>query len=118
MTAKGFRGFVVEFNTYNIPAVESPVTYPFLAGRTSIIPVEAAEATADSLPALLIITGHEYQKSRTPYVKIDSYTRQLIPNVARYLVTPHGVTAADAHLLIMFWSANYAHDRNLEACMV
>ena len=69
LTAKGFRGFVVEFNTYNIPAVESPVTYPFLAGRTSIIPVEAAVATADTLPALLIITGHEHQKSRTPYVK-------------------------------------------------
>ena len=46
LTAKGFRGFVVEFNTYNIPAVESPVTYPFLARRTSIIPVEAAVATA------------------------------------------------------------------------
>ena len=45
LTAKGFRGFVVEFNTYNIPAVESPVTYPFLAGRTSIGLVEAAAST-------------------------------------------------------------------------
>ena len=46
LTAKSFPGFVVEFNTYNIPAVETPVTYPVLAVRISIIPVEAAVATA------------------------------------------------------------------------
>ena len=36
LTAKGFPGFVVEFNSYNIPAVNSPVAYHSFAGRTSI----------------------------------------------------------------------------------
>ena len=37
LTAKGFPGFVVEFNTYNIPEVKSPVAYHSLAGRTSLL---------------------------------------------------------------------------------